>query len=71
MDVDFNVDMKDDNKDKDNSSARTKKKMAMTEIAMPIPELGSISVLREKLHARMAALRRGGTGPYSSIQASF
>ena len=29
MDVDFNVDMKDDNKDKDNSSARTKKKMAM------------------------------------------
>ncbi|KIM82723.1 hypothetical protein PILCRDRAFT_820017 [Piloderma croceum F 1598] len=28
---------------------------------VPMQELGSISVLREKLHARMAALRRGGT----------
>jgi hypothetical protein len=27
-----------------------------------MPELASISVLREKLHARMAALRRGCTG---------
>ncbi|KAF7314488.1 hypothetical protein MKEN_00921800 [Mycena kentingensis (nom. inval.)] len=35
---------------------------------VPMPQSGGIGELREKLHARMAALRRGGSGPkYDSI----
>ena len=33
-----------------------------TQTLVPMPESGSIEALREKLHARMAELRRGGKG---------
>ena len=51
MDVDFNDD--DSSADEDDGEEEE------AEI-MPMPESGSISVLREKLYTRMAALRRGG-----------
>lgn len=36
---------------------------------MPMPELGSIAALREKLHARMAALRRSGSKDGGNVEA--
>jgi hypothetical protein len=62
MAVDFNVDMQDNDEEEGSSVNSADKDDGVDEGAkiVPMPESGSISALREKLHARMATLRRGG-----------
>ncbi|KAF8172033.1 surfeit locus protein 6-domain-containing protein [Mycena galopus ATCC 62051] len=61
MDVD--VDLGDDDSDGGDDDDD-----AMDEDIVPMPQSGGIEALREKLHARMTALRRGGGGPrYDSV----
>jgi hypothetical protein len=66
MDVDFNVDMPNENGEEDeNNSSPTSadeddSEEEGSEKMVPMPQSGSIVALREKLHARMAALRSGG-----------
>ncbi|KIM82666.1 hypothetical protein PILCRDRAFT_7588 [Piloderma croceum F 1598] len=52
--------LKDANTDEDGSSTGEEGNSNVK--VVPMPELATISVLREKLHARMAALCHGGTG---------
>jgi len=60
MNVDFNVDMEDkDDNEEDSSEYEDDGGEEKGATIVPMPESGSISALREKLHARMAALRRG------------
>ncbi|KZP06056.1 hypothetical protein FIBSPDRAFT_805242, partial [Athelia psychrophila] len=54
MDAGFNVDMENDSEEGGESDGDNDEDM------VPMPESGGISALREKLHARMASLRRGG-----------
>ncbi|KAJ7675679.1 SURF6-domain-containing protein [Mycena polygramma] len=60
MDVD--VDLGDDSEGDDEPDDD-----AMDEDIVPMPESGGIGVLRDKLHARMAALRRGGGPRYDYV----
>lgn len=58
MDIDFNVEIEDDGSADEDLEDEGQE----DEIIVAMPELGSITTLREKLHARMVALRRGGQG---------
>ncbi|KAI0943630.1 hypothetical protein AcW1_002748 [Taiwanofungus camphoratus] len=58
MDLDVNVNMQDAVSDTDADEQAPAPKQAM----VPMPESGGIQALRDKLHARMTALRRGGKG---------
>ncbi|KAJ7486018.1 surfeit locus protein 6-domain-containing protein [Mycena galericulata] len=59
MDVD--VDLGDDEDDEDGAPGED------MEDIVPMPESGGIEALRDKLHARMAALRRGGGPRYDYV----
>ena len=59
MDIDFNIEMKEGGADGSPPSENEDVGEEAAEM-VPMPPSGSISDLREKLHARMAALRRGG-----------
>ncbi|KAJ7093206.1 surfeit locus protein 6-domain-containing protein [Mycena epipterygia] len=59
MDVD--VDLQDDSDDDDEPADDD------MEDIVPMPESGGIEALRDKLHARMAALRRGGGPRYDYV----
>lgn len=58
MDLDADVDISDS--DDEDASSRTASRTEHNEAMVPMAESGGIQVLRDKLHARMAQLRRGG-----------
>ena len=66
MDVDFPVELENEDRNQDDFSVVDDEDAPI----VPMPQSGGIEVLRDKLHARMAALRRGGGGRAGGIGAT-
>jgi len=67
MDVDVSVELDDEDGNQDGISVVDGEDDAPI---VPMPQSGGIEALRDKLHARMAALRRGGRGRADGIEAT-
>nr|GAT52263.1 predicted protein [Mycena chlorophos] len=68
MDVDIDLGGDDEDEDEGGFGGGADDDDDEMEDIVPMPPSGGIAELRDKLHARMAALRRGGAGPkYDSI----
>ncbi|KAJ7175993.1 surfeit locus protein 6-domain-containing protein [Mycena filopes] len=67
MAMDVDVDLGDEDEDEDGDDEPDDDAM---EDVVPMPESGGIEALRDKLHARMAQLRRGGGPRYDYVNGS-